>query len=346
MKVVVHPLGRRYSLEEASNLSYDILWSCAKCGSEVTVPRTRKSPRMVHPTPGCDGVLVPQLTADAAIRASAFLCQNWNIYVENRSSNGSQGEAEASIQITLEKAQAFAIPDVRTPLVLVQSYYTAFIVGFGNTPQVLEELATVSKTLGCGVLMVGTSNAVTWAELAMALLDEHVRGTHWVALADNVRVTNKRKKFNQMSELNVLPAAIRENRKAEHYHPNVPQSRAQYLQDIVSDTRAQGWARWVQKLVLSRGWVKSWVEDFDEYPIQVPHFWLRYWLIKSALHHQGKLIDSAALAYSLASNWDAQGDLELLSMLEAVFVETLRQLEDRALVAEIDGKYYCKKSFR
>lgn len=346
MRVVVHPLGKRYLLDEALALSYDIAWTCAKCGAPVQVPRTRKTPRMVHVIPGCDGVLLPLETAETAKRAAAFLGQNWKIYVENKGGSSLQDQAPDTLAITLEKVQAFALAGSTIPLVLAQSYFTAFLIGFGSGPEAPEELARIAQAMGCGALLVKVSATANWEELRGALLTETARSSQWVVLADNVRVDNKRKKFNRISRVNVIPAMLRENRKAEHYRPDLPQSRAQYLQDILADVLAQGWAKWVRRLILSRGWLQPWGDSFDAYPIQVPHFWLRYWLIKHSLHSKGKLIDTHMIARDLAQTWAAQDDFELVEALEHVFVDTLKQLETRELVYFRTGKFYCRKSFR
>ena len=350
MKAVLNLSGKLFSLAEAAKAQAKspVAWRCAACKARVHVRNAFGRPVLTHPTNGCTGELESFDNLATARRATALLAQNWSLSV----SRGSElGQLTEVAHIPLERVMPFLLPDVDVPMVLVQSYWSAFLVGVVATHEQVSALAKAANRLACGALAV-PAEQTAWQGLSATLFAAEVSNA-WVAPVEQARVDNKRGMFNRIAGHNSAASSasetrqlIQENRQAVHYEPQAPTTARQYLQDITGELRAQRWAKWVRRLVLGRDWGRPRAEWFDAYPVQVPHFWLRFWLVKHSLYQQGRLIDPSALATELLTNWDAQADPELVASMVAVFKELLDALQAKSLVERRGSNYYCARSFR
>lgn len=343
MQSVINLTGNVYSLADAAKLgkSGGTTWRCAVCQGRVFLRQAFGRLRMDHVVSGCDGVLSNPQTLVTAKRLHALLRQNWTI---SASTEDAAGTVLGSALIPIERATPFTMPEFDVPMVLVQSYWTVFLVGIVSTEDHVATLTAAAQSLGCGALAVPTADT-SWAMLGEILLTPDAHTSVWVAPVEQERVDGKRARFDSLATKSTS-VSVHENRKAEHYDPKTPNTATQYREDIESELAAQRWSKWVHSLVKSEedGYLSD--EWFDTYPAQVPHFWLRFWLIKHSLFALGRLIDPALLAIELASNWDADAESELTTDLAKKFGELLAQLENTGVVESRKGQFFCKRAFR
>lgn len=341
VKSVLSPKNKLFSLADAAANKGIRTWRCAACKQLVHVRAAFGRPVLTHSGTACSSEVGAEYLGPAA-RTAALLRQNWSLCV---SIEDADGNISGSRRVRVERVQAFALPGIEVPLVLVQSYWTAFLVGIVATQEDLQALEKAGKQLDCGAVAV-LSESSEWSVLEHNLLSEDALRTVWATPSESLRTDHKRTKFNRISRLNTLPVPVYENRKAEHYDPREPANYRQYLQDILGELCAQRWAKWVRRLVLGQHGSHGRTEWFDAYPLQVPHIWLRFWLIKHSLHFSGRSIDPAALAYQLATVWECEGDTPLTAAVEFVFTELLQDMETQHIVETRDGRFYCVRSLR
>ena len=362
METVLNPAGSAIALSEAVKVKSMRSWRCALCKEPVHIRTVRGTPVMAHIEGGCSGRVEAFKTAQVAHRAAALLAQNGYLCVPVPGSDKVTKFAHwmdsgreltnlpgAGLQrIPLERIQAFSFANSTVPLVLVQSYWTSFLIGFNDGPQGLEELSQLGAMMEVGILAVPVHDAFTapWDELTQNLLNEGAENSRWAADCEDERLNEKRGKFKRLSRLNALTAAVWSNRKATHYEPRDLRNRLQYLQDITDELRAQRWPRWVNRLVLRKDQKTRWSSWFEGPGLQVPYFWLRFWLIKNGLHTKGRLLDCCMLAMELQGSMSLEPDNQLLLDLQDAFKDILQELMEKQLVAEKGGEFYCVKSLR
>lgn len=333
------------------------LWKCAACLNRVVVREAFGKLICSHLGPDCGKVFVVQDTFNLSKRLAALIEQNWRVSVSIQTQEGTITGVRT---IPVERVSPFCKHTIGVAMALVQSYWTVFLVGVVDSTEALSELERVAKSLGRGALAVPLLNP-NWSELEESLLSESQPKTFWAEASEQMRLDNKRELFDATNELNdayptaaLRAAAVVENRKAEHYSPIEPQNEVQYFQDILAEVRAQKWARWIERLLFNEKTLATVTLDdvfssdgwIDIPPIQVPGFWLQFWMVKHSLSVKGRQIIPELLATELAGHWNSAEVPEVIETLTAEIEERLEKLVAKELVRKQGNKFYCEKAFR
>lgn len=340
MKAVRSLTGALVPLEAAAKDPINT-WICVSCGERIHVYNNKKGPVVTHakactsPSPlDIKGMSNMQISA----RVAAIVAQKWVVEMGGVTQKGLSIDNEL---MPIERVKNVVTIDYHVPLVLVEGYVETFWIGIVFKESHFQELIALANMTGVPTLAV-VSEDVSYAKITQLICEDssaHV----WLRPPTNVRKDSRPAEFLALARMDFAKTKALSNRKAEHYSPIVPQSRLQFLQDMVRDTRANRWNLRAKRLIFttenglsSNSWVVAGA-------IRVPYFWLRYWVIKRSLFQVGKLVDASDLAMNLVAYWHKEHNWDLVDDIKDIIEMVLEELTSRRLLSNkgAKGVYSC-----
>lgn len=308
MPYLLSKTGAVLSLEEALLLakSQRQLWLCPGCHKSLVILNSGGVTRVEHVERDCN---LPGISSDALTKSlslSSFISQYWRV-----------PDPATRTLLKVERVSAFLGESSSTPMALIQTYNFVGLLGlYVNSDSKFEDLLEFAKALGVTPLVVTLAD-FSWASIGQALSGESKECA--VSSADGTllptqRMPGRYQLFDQCMEKNAITgqrktgrSLVSENKKIEHFNSVGPLCAADYLEDALTVLRIIKAANWVYALIFhekkgsialgTSGLDEEW---FDVRAVQVPNFWLRFFVITESLSEIGHAETADDLAYKLA----------------------------------------------
>lgn len=343
MKSVISSNKKIIPLDEAVSRSAKDSWRCAKCLNAVAIRSARGKPIMTHmdPETACDGEMAELSAASASNNLAIIVAQYWSIAVKGYGT------------LHIERVCPLILRGSELPLIVIQTIKFTALAGVVHTKQDLAELEKIARKFRCPTLALHTSDR-EWGTLEKTLVGPVSNRISWIYQPPTTRDTAKKLNFAELVTNSLVSFKELSCKKGLPYHPAMADNERQYIQDIVSEVRQQGWSKRTKRLLLrshlSRSWWRAWFMS-NNVPVQVPLFWLWFWVVKHALHTLNRKVDpdvqarDIALLYQEHKSYTEGGDA-LIEELKEPLREMLELLCVKGYLVHEGTDYRCVRTAR
>lgn len=307
----------------------------------------------IRSEPACDGVLEEGEAAIVSNKLAVLVAQHWVLRV--RSGLAIPGEAQCRLPdfVHVERVKPLVVADSTMPVVVLQTLKFSVILGVSHSKNDDRNLTALAQKFNCPALCLRAKDR-SWQTLEKAFTGHVHQNIFWVVAPASSRDTLKKKRFNEISRTTSLELKELRCKMGTPYHPANAETRLHYLQDVHSEMRQQGWPKITRRLILKanreRAWWNQWFTSNHE-PVQVPIFWLWFWVVKHSLHTVNRRIDVDVLAREVGSLYSSESSYfsaneDLVAELKEPLTEMLERLCALNYLVRDKGEYRCIRTAR
>lgn len=354
MTSLLSKTGAVLSLEDALILtkSQRQLWLCPSCYKSLVVLNSGGVSRVEHVEEDCNTPSIDNDALSKSLNLSSFIGQHWRL----------PDPYTGTLQ-KIERVSAFLWKNSSRPMALLQAYNFVAVLGvFVAKDSNFSEVENIASKLGVRPLALKLPE-FSWSNLEAALTgsDEKIAVLSLKgALSSTPRLAGRYQLFDACMKRNAIVrhrkigrSLVSENKKIEHFNSAGPQSISDFLEDALTVLRIIKAANWVYALIfnginkdrvvidhpsLDTGW-------FDVLSVQVPNFWLRFFVVTEALSEVGHAETANDLAYKLtlqhADRLEGEDFRTIVHELSSYLEPLLNELLDAGFLEHNGYQFAC-----